>query len=159
MWSDVAGAQPQTEKVPEHSKTQSKADRGGAPLAGRRAKADAQKRHVRPDSKATPHAGWFARLARLEEGRAIEYGDIKYNVGYISPLSGANITSLYIMFNINNRFSTNTQRARTGHTDTQYRNGRPCRPSRPQGLTGIGARGGRLPPAPAMKPQPGNAGR
>ena len=64
--ADVADALPQTEKVSEQSQAQSKADRGGAPLAGHRAKAEAQNKHVRPDSKAATRAAWFARLARLE---------------------------------------------------------------------------------------------
>lgn len=103
MRVDVAGALPQTEKVPEHNPTQSKADRGGAALAGRPRKGRGAEQTRKPDSKATPRAGGFARLARLEGGRAIENGDIKYNVGYISTATaGANITSLYIMLNIDN---------------------------------------------------------
>lgn len=53
------------------------------------------------------------------------------------PRAGANITSIYIMFNIDNRFS----RKHPAGEDWPYRYTEPqwaaCRPSRPQGLRGL----------------------
>ena len=86
--ADVADALPQTEKVSEQSQAQSKADRGGAPLAGHRAKAEAQNKHESLTAKQPPVPNGLRALHDWKGGRAIKYGDIKYNVGYVSPACG-----------------------------------------------------------------------